>query len=124
MEHLWSQAGATGGNWSQMRPPHKRLKQADRQPMATHGNRFGAHGKEGVDGSSPSEGFAKSPVKPGFSCRLHLHNPQRAVGMEPFIEPSDRKLGPEVCVASGSGCYDLNPYRRNGWLRHYRVLAD
>jgi hypothetical protein len=34
----------------------KRLKQADRQPVATHGNRFGAHGKEGVDGSSPSEG--------------------------------------------------------------------
>jgi hypothetical protein len=26
--------------------------------MATHGNRFAAHGKEGVDGSSPSEGFA------------------------------------------------------------------
>jgi hypothetical protein len=36
--------------------PRKRLKQADRQPVATHGNGFGAHGKEGVDGSSPSEG--------------------------------------------------------------------
>jgi len=31
MEHLWSQAGATGGN---------------------HGNGFGAHGKEGVNGIS------------------------------------------------------------------------
>jgi hypothetical protein len=27
----------------------KRLNQADRQPVATYGNRFGAHGKEGVD---------------------------------------------------------------------------
>src|SRR6266496_6012705 len=62
VEHLWSQAGATGGNRSQMAPPRKRLKQADRQPVATHGNRFGAHGKEGVDGSSPSEGSAKAPL--------------------------------------------------------------
>jgi hypothetical protein len=37
----------------------KPLKQADPQPVATHGKRFGAHGKEGVDGSSPSEGFTK-----------------------------------------------------------------
>ena len=57
MEHLWSQAGATGGNRSQIGHPQERLKQADRQPVATHGNRSRAHGKEGVDGSSPSEGF-------------------------------------------------------------------
>jgi hypothetical protein len=37
----------------------KTLKQADPQPVATHGNRFGAHGKEGVNGSSPLEGSAK-----------------------------------------------------------------
>jgi hypothetical protein len=37
----------------------KPLKQADPQPVATHGNRFAAHGKEGVDGSSPSEGSAR-----------------------------------------------------------------
>jgi hypothetical protein len=36
------------------------LKQADSQPVATHGNRFAAHGKEGVIDSSPIEGFAKS----------------------------------------------------------------
>src|SRR5579862_4113218 len=59
MEHLWSQAGATGGNQWQMGQPRKSLKQANPQPVATHGNGFGAHGKEGVDGSSPSEGFAK-----------------------------------------------------------------
>jgi hypothetical protein len=29
--------------------------------VATHGNRFAAHGKEGVSGSSPEEGSAKAP---------------------------------------------------------------
>jgi hypothetical protein len=67
MEHLWSPAGATSGNESQMAPPRKRLKQADRQPVATHGNGFGAHGKEGVDGSSPSEGSAKKLHASGLS---------------------------------------------------------
>jgi hypothetical protein len=47
MEYLWSPAGATGGNRSQMRRARKPLKQADPQPAATHGNRFGAHGKRG-----------------------------------------------------------------------------
>jgi hypothetical protein len=61
MEHLWSPAGATGGNQWQMGRARKPLKQADPQPVATHGNRFAAHGKEGVDGSSPSEGSAKAP---------------------------------------------------------------
>jgi hypothetical protein len=28
--------------------------------MATDGDALGSHGKEGVDGSSPSEGFEKS----------------------------------------------------------------
>jgi hypothetical protein len=40
--------------------PQKPLKQADPQPVATHGNGFGAHGKEGVDGSSSSEGSARA----------------------------------------------------------------
>ena len=59
MEHVWSPPGATGGNRWRMGDPRKPLKQADPQPVATCGNRFGAHGKEGVDGSSPSEGSAK-----------------------------------------------------------------
>jgi hypothetical protein len=45
----------------------KPFKQANPQPVATHGNRSGAHGKEGVDGSSPSEGFDE-PRKPGPFC--------------------------------------------------------
>src|SRR5256885_15536060 len=50
------------------------------------------HGKEGVDGSSPSEGFAKSLQAGGFFYRLQLHDPQHAMGMEPFMEPSPPHL--------------------------------
>src|ERR1700757_1390699 len=49
------------------------------------------HGKEGVDGSSPSEGSAKAPQSADCSFRENLHDPQRAVGMEPFMEPSGRE---------------------------------
>jgi hypothetical protein len=31
---------------------------------------LGAHGKEGVDGSSPSEGFSKAPQNGAFSFEL------------------------------------------------------
>jgi hypothetical protein len=57
---------ATGGNRSQIVSTRKRLKQAktvaagcDRLPQA-------AHGKEGVDGSSPSEGLNESPAHKVF----------------------------------------------------------
>ena len=55
--------------------------------MATHGNRFGAHGKEGVDGSSPSEGL-QNPRSREFSVQDDLLFVARAVGMEPFMELS------------------------------------
>ena len=74
MEPLWSPVVATGRNQWQIGSERKARKQAqtvavgcDRLPRA-------AHGKEGVDGSSPSEGSAE------------------AVGMEPSMEPS----GPEA----------------------------
>ena len=44
-------------------------------------------GKEGVDGSSPSEGFSKVPQILPFSGS-NLHELQLAVGMEPFMELS------------------------------------
>src|SRR5437763_11906856 len=37
-------------------------------------------------------GLCKSPAKRGFFVLLRLHCPQRAAGVEPFMEPS----GPEV----------------------------
>ena len=62
MERLWSQADATRGNRSQLEIRRKRLNQAIRQPLAALGNRPPLDGKEGVDGSSPSEGL-KNPLE-------------------------------------------------------------
>jgi hypothetical protein len=61
MEPLWSPVVATGGNPRQGLLP-KRLKQAKTVAAACDQLPFGFHGKEGVDGSSPSEGSAKAPV--------------------------------------------------------------
>ena len=59
MEPLWRPVVAIGGNLWQMERPRKRLKQA--KTVAVRCDRLpeSFHGKEGVDGSSPSEGFAK-----------------------------------------------------------------
>jgi hypothetical protein len=69
MEPLWSPVAATGGNRWQIGSAQTRPKQAktvavgcDRLPMEVHG-------KEGVDGSSPSEGlsgFTKPLQKASF----------------------------------------------------------
>jgi hypothetical protein len=67
MERLWSLAGATGRKW-------ECLENGSNKPIGNrsqpHGNGFGAHGKEGVDGSSPSEGFEELPANHsvGLSC--------------------------------------------------------
>jgi hypothetical protein len=61
MEHLWSQAGATGGKWE--RPKTAQIGPAW-QPVATHGNGFGAHGKEGVDGSSRQRALQRASKDP------------------------------------------------------------
>src|SRR5438445_5288972 len=55
MERLWSLAVATGGNRWQTGQPRERLKEAKRVAA-------GCDGKEGVDGSSPSEGFSFLPA--------------------------------------------------------------
>jgi hypothetical protein len=91
MEHLWSPAGAIGGNRSQIGAPRKRLKQAHPQQVATHGNRFTAHGKEGVDGSSPSEGSAKAPLDGAF-CMCSVG--ARAVeGLDGAVYGASRREG-------------------------------
>jgi len=45
-----------------------RLKQAKTVAAGCDQLPIGAHGKEGVDGSSPSEGFAKAPANSHFAC--------------------------------------------------------
>jgi hypothetical protein len=61
MERLWSLAGATGGNRWQMETLRKRRKQAKTVAVGCDPLPLNLDGKEGVDGSSPSEGFA--PVR-------------------------------------------------------------
>jgi hypothetical protein len=58
MEHLWSRAVATGGNRWQMGLPRKRLEQAKTVAMGCDQLPGPQNGKEGVDGSSPSEGLS------------------------------------------------------------------
>src|SRR5438309_11557491 len=103
MEHLWSPAGATGGNRWQIGRARKPLKQADRQPVATHGNRFAAHGKEGSTvrvrqrasqkGSKwpvfvASIAYAHRSSVPQPDCRAHA-----MLGIDPFLR-LDETLDP------------------------------
>jgi hypothetical protein len=47
MEHLWSRAVATGGNWPQTERYQERLKPAETVAMGCDRLRIGAHGKRG-----------------------------------------------------------------------------
>jgi hypothetical protein len=69
MEPLWSPVVATGGNQRQIDCVRKRLKQARTAAVGCDRLRRGVHGKEGVDGSSPSEGSAKTPHVGAFAFR-------------------------------------------------------
>ena len=67
MERLWSLAGATSGNRWQIGRPRKRRNQAKTVATGCDQLPWDLDGKEGVDGSSPSEGSAKAPQTGAFS---------------------------------------------------------
>jgi hypothetical protein len=73
MEPLWSRAGATGGKRWQMADTRKRLRYAKTVAVGCDRLPRESHGKEGVDGSSPSEGFDSPRVfaKPADLRFLH-----------------------------------------------------
>src|SRR5438552_1702446 len=79
MEPLWSPVVATHGNQRQIDGPPKPQKGAKSVASGCHQLRETFHGKEGVDGSSPSEGSAKAPHVGAFSFRptCSLSNVQR-----------------------------------------------
>src|SRR5438105_10687079 len=81
---------ANGGSRRQIDRSQKPRKQA--KPVATGCHRLRAtlHGKEGVDGSSPSEGSAKAALTGLSVC---VQSARRAIspGMEPFMELSRRE---------------------------------
>ncbi len=77
MEPLWSPVVATGGNQPQTYRARRRRKQAKSVATVCHQLPEKFHGKEGVDGSSPSEGFQKActaaayraePLAPSSTC--------------------------------------------------------
>ena len=65
---------ATGGNRWQIGSAQKAPEQAKTVALGCDQLREAAHGKEGVDGSSPSEGFAKVPQICAFSFELTCTN--------------------------------------------------
>ena len=60
MEPLWSPVVATGGNHAQIDAMRKRQKPAKSVAVGCDQLPEEFHGKEGIDGSSPSEGFAET----------------------------------------------------------------
>src|SRR6266851_4575859 len=68
MEPLWSPVVATRGNQRQIDRPPIPQKQAESVAAGCHRLPEKFHGKEGVDGSSPSEGFAKFLLISSFCC--------------------------------------------------------
>jgi len=75
MEPLWSPVVATGGNRSQIASALESRNQAETVAVGCDLLPRAAHGKEGVDGSSPSEGSAKAPQSGAssfaFTCTIH-----------------------------------------------------
>jgi hypothetical protein len=96
VEHLWSRAVAISGSRWQTRRLRERRIQA--KTVATGCDQLPArrHGKEGVDGSSPSEGFTKAPQNGAFSFRWGGASPSVGVhgkrcGKASFRSPSPRR---------------------------------
>jgi len=83
--------GRNGWRRLPLLPTPNRCVQAQSFATACHRLRPRAHGKEGVDGSSPSEGL-QNRRSPGFSVQNDLLFVVRAVGMEPLMELSCTRL--------------------------------
>jgi hypothetical protein len=105
MEPLWSPVVATSGNRWQASEAEKRPKQAKTVAVGCHRLRLGAHGKEGVCGSSPKEGFAKVPYVGAFHSGRFA--PRRTCGRSgALVEPSgqrrrqNERLSRDMCSAT------------------------
>ena len=83
MERLWSLAGATSGNRWQIGRPRKRRNQAKTVATGCDQLPWDLDGKEGVDGSSPSEGL-QNLCSWGFSFRIHLLGAHHGPLLAPF----------------------------------------
>jgi hypothetical protein len=110
MEPLWSPAVAIGGKQWQIGREAQPLKQAKTVAVGCDRLPIGAHGKEGVDGSSPSEGFrllpAQRPVPLSISASTGRPRTSTAGAFE-VVEQADRVLasvaGEVAVVRSAAG---------------------
>jgi hypothetical protein len=67
MERLWKNEGATGRKRFERFKPRNRLSKPNLVATGYHRLPPKSHGKEGVDGSSPSEGSQRIPANTGGS---------------------------------------------------------
>src|SRR3954468_5087359 len=102
MEPLWSPVVATGGSRSQIRRPRNPQKQAE--TIALRCGRLPATFmvRRGSTVRVRQRALQKPRIR-GFLFRINLQVRELGAGMEPFMEPSGRKLGPEVSVAPRCG---------------------
>src|SRR5262249_36840753 len=96
MEPLWSPVVATGGNRSQIGHAQKPQKQAKTVAVGCDRLPQSFDGKEGVDGSSPSEGSAKGPhvERSRVHVQIDLLFVDCAAGVEAFMELSRSRERP------------------------------
>ena len=102
MERLWSRAVATSGNQWQIGSGRKRLNRA--KTVAVDCDQLPCHGKEGVNGSSPLEGFAKFLLISPFGLRERrqiggLTSTQRP----PISRSKERRSGQILRTRSSTG---------------------
>src|ERR671934_2807614 len=91
MEPVWNRGGATGGNRWQTHPPRKPHSYLLSSGIGCIRLRKNLHGKEGVDGSSPSEGSRKSPAYPGLLTSWPIAFAPACSEMEQVLEQPDEK---------------------------------
>jgi hypothetical protein len=103
VEPLWSPVVATGGNQWRIANGAKPLKQAKTVAVGCDQLPEAAHGKEGVDGSSPSEGSAKVQQIRDFSFRLVCATANvrqvwsRLWSFQLYNASVDHRLKPRIC---------------------------
>jgi len=110
MEPLWSPVVATGRKRSQIRHAQKPRKQAKTVAVGCDRLPETSDGKEGVDGSSPSEGLQERRT-PRFLGQADLLCVELVVGMEPFMELSRSQVQP------GARGFAIGPSRSSRYLR-------
>ena len=92
MRSLWSPVGANGGNRRQIEESRKPEKQAKTVAVGCDPLPKTFHGKEGVDGSSPSEGSHESPANARLSFSHFFALRPVYSGMEQILEQPGQKL--------------------------------